>query len=198
MTNTNTAQTIGDIIREHDGPLTCEGHDGIGDGWDIALPGDPTLDSSITDLDLTLDEIARNEALICLATGAYDDCNRRGPWIFEVALYDEYYDVIASGEATVIIGPDAPDECGDDWRSPHDLVGGIRSNPGVQAKGGGVVINEICAASGVWRVRDTWDQDFMDTGDPVETVRYYTLADPDYPGDCDAVKEWLTNITTVR
>lgn len=45
-----------------------------------------------------------------------------------------------------------------DWRSPHKLLGGLKENPGVWAHGGGVVIKEVCAHCGRYRVTDTWAQ----------------------------------------
>jgi len=61
---------------------------------------------------------------------------------------------------TVEIEPTEPDceEDDHDWRSPYSLLGGIKENPGVWGHGGGVVITEVCAHCGVYRVTDTWDQ----------------------------------------
>jgi len=46
-----------------------------------------------------------------------------------------------------------------DWQSPHSVLGGLRENPGVWGKGGGVVIREVCAYCAAYRVTDTWAQD---------------------------------------
>jgi hypothetical protein len=62
---------------------------------------------------------------------------------------------------TVHIDPDEPD-CDDgehDWQSPHEIVGGIKENPGVWGHGGGVTIREICTICGMERHTDTWADD---------------------------------------
>ena len=57
-----------------------------------------------------------------------------------------------------------------DWRSPHELLGGLKENPGVQGHGGGVIVEEIDANSGIKRITNTWDQG--QGPEPVETIRY--------------------------
>lgn len=67
---------------------------------------------------------------------------------------------------TVTLEPDEP-ECTEgehDWQSPHELLGGLRENPGVQGHGGGVVIDEACLHCGCRRTTDTWAQR-PDTGE---------------------------------
>lgn len=63
---------------------------------------------------------------------------------------------------TVTVEQDAPD-CAPgevhDWRSPHEVVGGLEENPGVWGHGGGVVISECCMRCGCKRTTDTWAQD---------------------------------------
>ena len=55
------------------------------------------------------------------------------------------------------IEPDCPS--GEhDWQAPHDVVGGIESNPGVWGHGAGVVIREVCVRCGCGRTTDTWAQ----------------------------------------
>ncbi len=43
-----------------------------------------------------------------------------------------------------------------DWQSPHEIVGGIKENPGVWGNGGGVIINEVCMRCGCQKTTDTW------------------------------------------
>jgi len=64
-------------------------------------------------------------------------------------------------EITVTLQPEEPDcEREDhDWKSPHSVLGGMEESPGVQGHGGGVVISEVCAHCGIYRVTDTWAQD---------------------------------------
>jgi hypothetical protein len=59
-----------------------------------------------------------------------------------------------------------------DWDSPHELVGGCESNPGVWGHGGGVIITEACTRCGCKRTTDTWAQD-RETGEQgLESVSY--------------------------
>lgn len=62
---------------------------------------------------------------------------------------------------TVALDEEEPDcAAGEEhhWQSPHGLVGGLESNPGVHGHGGGVVIAEVCLKCGCKRVTDTWAQ----------------------------------------
>jgi hypothetical protein len=77
--------------------------------------------------------------------------------------------------ATVQLDPDEP-ECdagvGHDWQSPHELLGGLEENPGVQGHGGGVVVKEVCMRCGCSRTTDTWAQN-PETGEQgLESVSY--------------------------
>lgn len=80
---------------------------------------------------------------------------------------------------TVTLEPDVP-TCADghdhDWQSPYSVVGGIEDNPGVWGHGGGVIIREVCAHCGTYRVTDTWAQR-MDTGEQGLTSVAYESAD---------------------
>lgn len=70
---------------------------------------------------------------------------------------------------TVELEPPEPDCAGDhdhDWCSPHSVVGGIHGH------GGGVVIREVCAHCGRYRITDTWAQR-SDTGQQgLDSVAY--------------------------
>lgn len=74
--------------------------------------------------------------------------------------------------------PRCEDEQEHDWQSPHELLGGDKHNPGVHGKGGGVVIREVCAHCGRYRVTDTWAQR-MDNGQQGLTEISYEDADED-------------------
>jgi hypothetical protein len=53
-------------------------------------------------------------------------------------------------------------ECGRDgheWASDHDVVGGLKENPGVWGHGGGVTTRRHCRHCGTYRVTDTWADD---------------------------------------
>jgi hypothetical protein len=81
--------------------------------------------------------------------------------------------------ATVQLDPEEPD-CtdadGHDWQSPHEVVGGLKENPGVRGHGGGVIVTEVCAHCGMYRITDTWGQR-PDTGEQGLTVLEYRDAD---------------------
>lgn len=68
---------------------------------------------------------------------------------------------------TVALEPEEP-ECVEgeehDWQSPHEILGGCESNPGVSGHGGGVIIREVCMRCGCGRTTDTWAQR-RDTGE---------------------------------
>lgn len=66
--------------------------------------------------------------------------------------------IIASKE------PSCSHDDGHDWQSPFEIVGGIKENPGVWGKGGGVIISECCMRCGCKRTTDTWAQR-SDTGE---------------------------------
>lgn len=70
-----------------------------------------------------------------------------------------------------------------DWQSPIEVVGGIKENPGVHGHGGGVIITEVCAHCGMYRVTDTWAQN-PSTGEQGLTSVRYEDAD-------DASMEWI-------
>lgn len=75
---------------------------------------------------------------------------------------------------TVTLEAEEPDctEDDHDWQSPIEVVGGIEENPGVWGHGGGVIITEVCAHCGVYRVTDTWAQDPSTGEQGLESVEY--------------------------
>jgi hypothetical protein len=70
-----------------------------------------------------------------------------------------------------------------EWHSPYSVLGGIAENPGVWGHGGGVIIREVCAHCGTYRVTDTWAQD-RSTGEQGLTEVSYEDAD-------DASEAWV-------
>lgn len=74
----------------------------------------------------------------------------------------------------ITLPPPVPECCGDahDWQSPHDLLGGLKENPGVWGHGGGVKIREVCAHCGVYRVTDTWATDPETGQQGLESIEY--------------------------
>ena len=135
----------------------------------------------------TLDELAQAQARQQADDSDMWDLDRRGPHTITVAELDDDGEEIDSASATVTIGPAVPKCVAGDhaWAAPHDLLGGLRDNPGVAGKAGGVTIDEICSLCGLQRRIDTWDQGWTGTGQPVETVRH---TDPD-----DLTRAWAAS-----
>ena len=87
---------------------------------------------------------------------------------------------------TVVIDPAEPecaDGCEHDWCSPHDVVGGLRENPGVYGHGGGVISTEVCSHCGAYRTTDGWATDRAD-GTQGHTEISYRHAD-------DSSRSWV-------
>ncbi len=116
-------------------------------------------------------------------------------WITVRAWRQAY--LIVDGELTAVqleeewhkieLEPDEP-ECSDayakhDWQSPLKLVGGLEENPGVWGHGGGVVVKEVCAHCGMYRITDTWAQDRTDGEQGLTSVQYV-------PADEES-REWV-------
>lgn len=59
-----------------------------------------------------------------------------------------------------------------DWQSPHEIVGGLKENPGVWGHGGGVIICECCMRCGCQRKTDTWAHDRATGEQGLESVAY--------------------------
>lgn len=58
------------------------------------------------------------------------------------------------------------------WKTPHSIVGGIESNPGVWASGGGVICTEVCMKCGCGKHTNSWDHD-PETGESgLKSVEY--------------------------
>ena len=68
--------------------------------------------------------------------------------------------------------PDCDDLDGHDWQSPHEVVGGLESNPGVFSSGGGAKKITVCAYCGMYRIWDGWATDPEDGEQGLESVSY--------------------------
>lgn len=87
---------------------------------------------------------------------------------------DEVELILDSEWHTITVEPEEP-ECTSgehDWQSPHEIVGGIEENPGVQGNGGGVIIHEVCMHCGCGRTTDTWAQNPVNGAQGLTSVRY--------------------------
>jgi len=62
-----------------------------------------------------------------------------------------------------------------DWQAPHDVVAGIEDNPGVVGHGSGVMVTEVCARCGCYRVTDTAATD--ECGETYTRLRYIEADD---------------------
>jgi hypothetical protein len=68
--------------------------------------------------------------------------------------------------------PECEDESSHDWQSPHEIVGGIESNPGVWGHGGGVMVTEVCMNCRCGKHTDTWAQDPESGEQGLTSIRY--------------------------
>lgn len=59
-----------------------------------------------------------------------------------------------------------------DWQTPHDIVGGVKENPGVVGHGGGIIMAECCMHCGMRKKTDTWAQNPDDGTQGHTTVTY--------------------------
>lgn len=59
-----------------------------------------------------------------------------------------------------------------DWQSPHEVVGGIKENPGVRGNAGGVVMVEVCSRTGWYKITDTWATDPADGTQGHTSIRF--------------------------
>lgn len=79
-----------------------------------------------------------------------------------------------SDSFTIAIDPEEP-ECFEDehvWCSPYSVLGGLKENPGVWGHGGGVIIKEVCANCGMYKITDTWAQNPENGEQGLESVQY--------------------------
>ncbi len=68
--------------------------------------------------------------------------------------------------------PECQDSKEHEWKSPHDVVGGLESNPGVRSSSdGGVAGKECCAGCGVYKMTDS-RVEFMGTDHTFEEIAY--------------------------
>lgn len=84
---------------------------------------------------------------------------------------------------TVEVNPKEP-PCdhseGHDYVARRDLHGGLKENPGVFGKGGGVTIDESCRHCGTRKHIDTWAQDSVTGEQGLTSVSYDAGADADH------------------
>lgn len=69
---------------------------------------------------------------------------------------------VGEGRHTITLEPEEPD-CldgeGHIWKTPIEIVGGIKENPGVWGIGGGVICSAVCVRCGCTRTEDSWATD---------------------------------------
>lgn len=79
------------------------------------------------------------------------------------------------------VAPDCTDDDGHEWVSPHSVVGGLDSNPGVWSKGGTTIVTrQVCQHCGLYRretsygaQRNPGQCDTIEYLDPDETSLAY-------------------------
>lgn len=134
-------------------------------------------------------ESAREAAQEYVDGGDWGD-NPETCWIgVYVQEIDEDGEEVGERECiNITLEADIPDcdEDEHDWRSPYSVLGGLEENPGVWGHGGGVVIKEVCAHCGMYRITDTWAQDISTGEQGLESVEY---EDAD-----DASTEWIESL----
>jgi hypothetical protein len=87
--------------------------------------------------------------------------------------------------------PPACPEGDHEWESPHEVVGGCESNPGVSGHGGGVICREVCHHCGALKITDTWAQ-CPETGEQgLTSVHYERGGSHDYSDAWEAWKDEL-------
>lgn len=106
-------------------------------------------------------------------------------WRTAIHIDTEEAERLMSEIETVNIHPDIP-ECADgdtehEWASDHDVVGGIKENPGVWGNGGGVRITQHCRRCGCGKHIDTWATDPSTGQQGLKTVEYI-------PGEFEATE----------
>lgn len=103
-----------------------------------------------------------------------------GDWGYATKTFWVTVHVVKDGEEDgeshkVEVEPSVP-KCsarqGHQWETPHEVVGGLRENPGVFGHGGGVTMTEVCAHCGCRKVTDTWAQDPVDGQQGLRSVSY--------------------------
>jgi hypothetical protein len=111
----------------------------------------------------------------------------RNAFVLDV-LSDAQLERINEESHTIAIEPEEPACIADDhdWQSPYEVLGGLEENPGVHGHGGGVIIREVCANCGRYRITDTWAQR-RDTGE--QGLRSVSYEDAD-----EASSEWVESL----
>jgi len=93
-------------------------------------------------------------------------------WWLPVVRWDGVADTVGY-DRTFTIEPEVPgDDCDHEWCSPHEVVGGCESNPGVWGSGAGVRITEVCRHCGMYRITETHGQSHHDGQYRGERVSY--------------------------
>ncbi len=87
----------------------------------------------------------------------------------EMEHHDDYEEVWVSVQPPA--PPCEPDE-EHEWDTPHELLGGNESCPGVYGHGGGVMYTEVCVKCGTSKHVDTWAQDRATGRQGLLSIRY--------------------------
>lgn len=116
--------------------------------------------------------------------GGWGDKQEDTYWV-KVVVYRKTWRIAADGSVSeeridektvkVAIDPDEPEcEVGREhkWCAPHEVVGGIKENPGVWGRGAGVLMTRVCKYCGVYCKTNTWAQDRTDGEQGLTSVRY--------------------------
>lgn len=123
------------------------------------------------EFDAADDDAALAHAEQWLAEG---DWGEQDKTIFLTASVFSMPDDERIGGVQVSLHPDPPKCSGSKhvWCSPYELMGGLRENPGVSGKGGGVTIKSVCSECGAYRFVDTWTTRPTDGSQGHTSVKY--------------------------
>lgn len=128
-------------------------------------------------------------AMLYVDDGDWDDSHTKTTWI-QVFIRPAGIEDERSESHWVRLDPPTP-FCEDgsrhhEWECPHEIVGGLKENPGVFGHGGGVKIKSVCQRCGLYRITDTWATNPANGEQGLESVEYLQ---PD-----DQSVEWVNSL----
>lgn len=141
-------------------------------GWEIIddclVPEPGIWHATDGNAEITIEASTAQQAAQEYVSGGTWDTSEETDWITVWAWregIDSDGDLVHVGQEkhTVTLDPEVP-KCSDGtrehkWETPHEILGGLKENPGVWGHGGGIVMTEVCMRCGCAKITDTWAQD---------------------------------------
>lgn len=118
------------------------------------------------------------EEAVDWAEGGDWDSDLQTCWVdLTLKVYTDEGEPIETIFKQVTIEPEEPlcegDEDGShNWVDEHEIVGGIKENPGCWGHGGGVIIQRACTKCGMLREEDTWAQNRNNGQQGLYSIKY--------------------------